>query len=148
MFFMPNKRVLAFGTFDLLHAGHLYYLSEAKKLGSHLTVIVARDATVKKIKGHLPVHDEQHRLALVAALKPVDSAVLGCESERMFECLAEQKPDIIAMGYDQEPGDEEIAKELEKIGLHAKIFRIPPFNAHLHKSSRIKERIRKMNPAQ
>ena len=135
-------RVLAFGTFDLLHFGHLYYLAEAKKLGTHLAVIVARDVTVKKAKGHLPINNEQHRLALVAALKPVDEAVLGCEQEKMFECAAALKPDVIALGYDQKPDNETVAAELSKFDCFPKIVRLKPFKEHLHKTSKIKARIR------
>jgi FAD synthetase len=48
---MKKKRVvMTFGTFDLLHPGHLHYLSEAKKLGDYLITIVARDATVERLK--------------------------------------------------------------------------------------------------
>ena len=50
----PMKRILAVGVFDLLHAGHLHYLEQAKSLGDHLTVVVAHDDTVRKRK-HEPV---------------------------------------------------------------------------------------------
>lgn len=142
---MVKKRVLAFGTFDLLHAGHLHYLLQAKKLGSHLTVIVARDATVKKVKGHWPVHDEAHRLALVSALKPVDKAILGCARKKMFECVAALKPDVVAMGYDQKPSEKTVQRELAKLNCFPKIVRLKPFRAHLHKTSKIKERIKKIS---
>ena len=139
---MVKKLILAFGTFDLLHAGHLHYLLQAKKLGGNLAVIVARDATVKKIKRHAPVHGEQQRLALVAALKPVDNAILGCPHSKMFKCVAALKPDIIAMGYDQKPCNKTLKAELAKLGCFPKIVRLKPFRARTHKTSRIKERIR------
>ena len=50
-------KVMATGTFDLLHMGHIYYLKEAKKLGDILSVVVARDSTVRKLK-HEPVNPE------------------------------------------------------------------------------------------
>ena len=48
------KRVMAVGVFDLLHAGHLHYLEQAKSLGEHLTVVIAHDDTVRNRK-HEPV---------------------------------------------------------------------------------------------
>ena len=68
-------RVLATGTFDILHPGHLLYLEESRALGDELVVVVARDVNVKhKPK---PIIPEEQRLIMVAALKIVDLAVLG-----------------------------------------------------------------------
>ncbi|MEM2525141.1 MAG: adenylyltransferase/cytidyltransferase family protein [Candidatus Methanomethylicaceae archaeon] len=111
-----GKRVLASGCFDLIHYGHLRYLEEAKKLGgegAELIVVVARDSTVIKRKGHPPIMNEEHRRALVEALKPVDKAILGKEDFDIFSIIEEVKPDIIALGYDQ--------KEIEEILLNKKI---------------------------
>ena len=57
-------KVMATGTFDLLHMGHIYFLKEAKKLGDKLIVIVARDSTVRKMK-HEPVTPQEMRLQLI-----------------------------------------------------------------------------------
>lgn len=111
-----GKRVLASGCFDLIHYGHLRYLEEAKKLGgegAELIVVVARDSTIIKRKGHPPIMNEEHRRALVEALKPVDKAILGKENFDIFSIINEVKPDIIALGYDQ--------KEIEEILLSKKI---------------------------
>ena len=91
-------RVLATGTFDILHPGHLLYLSEAKALGDELYVIVARESMIKhKPK---PIIPEGQRLAMVAGLRMVDKAMLGDEHD-MFAPLREIKPDIIALGRNQ-----------------------------------------------
>ena len=92
-------RVMASGVFDLLHSGHLHFLEEARKLGDELVVVVATDKTVRE-KKHEPITNEEMRLKMVAALRPVDLAVLGKEGD-MFEIVAELKPDIIALGFDQ-----------------------------------------------
>ena len=139
---MNKKRVLAFGTFDLLHAGHLHYLQQAKRLGKELVVVVARAATVKKVKGCVPVHSEKHRLELIAALKPVDKAVLGCTHSKMFNCVAALKPDVIAMGYDQKPSNRTLKEELAKLNRFPEIVRLRPYKERSHKTSRIKEKIR------
>ena len=75
------KKVMASGTFDLLHPGHGIYLQEAKNLGgynSKLYVVVARDSTVEKRK-RVPIVGENQRLELIKMLKPVDEAYLGNE---------------------------------------------------------------------
>ncbi|MCZ7391731.1 MAG: adenylyltransferase/cytidyltransferase family protein [Candidatus Methanoperedens sp.] len=117
-------RVLATGTFDILHPGHLRYLSEAKALGDELYVIVARDSMVKhKPK---PIVPEGQRLAMVAALRIVDRAVLGSETD-MFEPLREIKPDIIALGKNQFFNEKELEARLKTHGINAKVVRIKTF---------------------
>ena len=69
-------RVMAVGVFDLLHAGHLHYLEQAKSLGDHLTVVIAHDDTVRKRK-HEPVTGQDLRCRMVQGLKPVDEAIIG-----------------------------------------------------------------------
>jgi len=71
------KKVMCAGTFDIIHPGHLYYLSEAKKHGDKLVVVVARDNTSEKFKGKKPVHSERERLEAVKMLNIVNEAVLG-----------------------------------------------------------------------
>lgn len=108
-----GKRILAAGCFDLLHYGHLRYLEEAKRLGgegAELIVVVARDSTIIKRKGRPPVMCEEHRKELVEALKPVDRAVLGGADLDTARVIREVKPDIIALGYDQEDLETLISK--------------------------------------
>ena len=69
-------RVMAVGVFDLLHAGHLHYMEQAKSLGDYLIVVVAHDDTVRKRK-HEPVTGQDLRRRMVEGLKPVDEAVIG-----------------------------------------------------------------------
>ncbi len=117
-------RVLATGTFDILHPGHIAYLEEARKLGDELFVIVARDANVKhKPK---PVIPENQRLRMVKALKIVDDAILGSESD-IFEPLFKIKPDIIALGFDQKFEEAWLREELNKRGIKARVVRIKKF---------------------
>ena len=114
-------RVLATGTFDLLHPGHLTYLKECKALGDELYVIVARDSMIRhKPK---PVIPEAQRAEMINALKMVDKAILGSE-EDIFAPIMEIKPDIIALGYDQHFDENELKNELHKRGFCARIVRI------------------------
>ena len=94
-------RVMAVGVFDLLHAGHLHYVEQAKSLGEELIVVVAHDDTVRKQK-HEPVTNQELRRRMVEGLKPVDKAIVGNPpSIPIFDILDTVKPDIIALGYDQ-----------------------------------------------
>jgi len=121
-------RILATGTFDLLHPGHIYFLTQARALGDELFVIVARDSNVThKPK---PIVPEEQRLEMVSALGIVDKALLGSEKD-MFEPLKYIRPDIIALGYDQRFDAELLEEELAKRGLPANVVRIPlSKNAH------------------
>lgn len=114
-------RVVATGTFDIIHPGHIRFLKEAKKLGDELIVIIAREKNVRhKPK---PIIPEEQRRRVVEALKYVDKAILGDEKD-MFKPIMELKPDIIALGHDQHFNEEWLKKELEKRGLNTKIVRI------------------------
>ncbi|MBI2529748.1 MAG: FAD synthase [Candidatus Diapherotrites archaeon] len=136
-------KVLAFGTFDLLHKGHEFYLREAKKLGNRLAVIVARDLNVWRAKGYLPKQSEKERLREVKKLKFVDKALLGDENyEDKYRLVKKINPDIIALGYDQRPSDEFLRSELHKLHLNPEIVRIAPYKPEEHKSSKIRERLR------
>ncbi|NQE06657.1 FAD synthase [ANME-1 cluster archaeon GoMg1] len=121
-------RVLATGTFEILHPGHLLYLEEAKKLGDELFVIVARDINVKKRK-RTPIIREEQRLKMISALKVVDKAMLGSEKD-MYEPLYSIKPDIIAIGYDQDFDVVMLERELSKRGFNSKVVRIKRYNSN------------------
>ena len=117
-------RVLATGTFDILHPGHLLYLSKAKALGDELYVIVARESMIKhKPK---PIIPEGQRLAMVAALGIVDRALLGDERD-MFGPLRQIKPDIIALGKNQFFNETGLEAQLKAHGIDAKVVRIQSF---------------------
>ena len=118
-------KVMATGTFDLLHMGHIYYLKEAKKLGDTLSVVVAKDSTVRKLK-HEPVNPEEIRLDLIKEVKVVDEAYLGYEDD-MYAIVEEVKPDIIALGYDQIHDENTIKSELKKRKFTAKIVRLSEY---------------------
>jgi len=133
---------MAVGVFDLLHAGHLHYLEQAKALGEHLTVVVAHDETVRKRK-HEPVTGMDLRRRMVEGLKPVDVAIIGLPpSESMFDILDEVKPDIIALGYDQDHAEEWIKGELLKRGKeHIRVCRVEGLSDDLDGTRKIISRI-------
>ena len=132
-------RVMASGVFDLLHSGHLHFLEEARKLGDELVVVVATDKTVRE-KKHEPITTQEMRLKMVSALRPVDLAVLGKEGD-MFEIVAELKPDIIALGFDQLHDINQIEGLLAEKGIDAKVIRLTQLNDDLTGTRRIIKKI-------
>ena len=140
-----RKIVLASGTFDLLHFGHVRYLEEAKRAGGEsavLVVVVARDSTVLRRKGEKPVMSEGQRRALVEALRVVDEAVLGFEGFSIGRVIEKIKPDVIAVGHDQEGVEREVRKVVAEKGLDIRVVRIGRFGKkELNSSSKIKRRI-------
>jgi len=132
--------VVATGTFDILHPGHLYYLEESRKLGDELSVIVARDANVKHKPR--PILPEDQRLRMVQALKPVDHAFLG-DLHDMFRPIAEIGPDIITLGFNQHFDEENLRQRLRSRGLNADVARIAGYPGPLASSSKIVEHILK-----
>lgn len=139
------KTVLASGVFDLLHYGHIRYLEEAKLSGgpeAKLIVIVATDDTVVKLKGHHPVMHENQRRALVEALRVVDEALLGYVDMDMLAVLEEIKPDIVAVGYDQNEIVERLRRRIRDKGLETEVVQVGRFGEEeLDSSSKIKRRI-------
>ncbi|MCL5930405.1 MAG: FAD synthase [Candidatus Thermoplasmatota archaeon] len=119
-------RVLATGVFDILHPGHVHFLTEAKRLGDELVVVVARDSVAQRMK-RLPFIPENIRVTMVGALKPVDRAILGVEGN-IYDILTVVKPDIVALGYDQEFDANEIVEEGKKRGLELKVARISKYS--------------------
>jgi len=116
-----KKRVVATGTFDIIHPGHITFLREAKKLGDELIVIVAREKNVRhKPK---PVVPEEQRRRVVEAIKYVDKAILGDEDD-MFRPIMELKPDVIVLGHDQHFDEDWLKEELRKRNLNCEVVRI------------------------
>lgn len=135
-------RVMAVGVFDLLHAGHLHYLEQARALGNHLTVVVAHDDTVRKRK-HEPVTGQDLRRRMVEGLKPVDEAIIGNSPDvPIFDILPSVNPDVIALGYDQEHAEERIRISLEERGLgHIEVIRVEGLSDDLDGTRKIIARI-------
>ena len=115
-------RVLATGTFDLLHPGHVYFLTQARALGDELFVIVGRDSNVTHKQK--PIVPEVQRLEMIDALEMVNKALLGSEKD-IFEPLKQIRPDIITLGYDQYFDTNDLETEITKRGIFAKVVRIP-----------------------
>lgn len=95
------KKAMVFGVFDLLHPGHLYLLYHARLKGQELVAVIARDASVKRLKGKTPEWNERRRLRAVRMTGLTTKAVLGDGKEGSYAVIRKHKPDLICLGYDQ-----------------------------------------------
>lgn len=92
--------VLAGGCFDILHLGHIEFLSEAKKRGDYLFILLESDESIKKIKGNgRPINNQRERAEVLQAICDVDYIVTipELETDRQYdELISKIKPSIIA----------------------------------------------------
>ncbi len=96
------KRVITFGTFDLFHIGHLRILERAKALGDYLIVGISTDALNYSKKQKNPVHTQEERSQIIAALKIVDEVFFEESLELKGDYIKKNKADILVMGDDWE----------------------------------------------
>lgn len=125
---------MVFGTFDLLHPGHVFFLEQAKKIGDILVAVIARDETVKQVKGRLPEYNALQRQQNLLNLGIADKVLLGNLDDKFAIVRAEQ-PQIIALGYDQ---DSIVADLEQKVGQDTTIIRLPALWPERYKSSKLR----------
>ena len=137
----PKTRIMVFGTFDVLHKGHLHFFKQAKRLAKDhfLIVSVARDINVKKIKGRPPLLPERKRLQLVRKSKWADEVILG-QQKGFLKHILRARPALIALGHDQMAYTAGLKNKLKKAGLRVRIVRLKPFNRRHYSSSLEKKR--------
>jgi FAD synthetase len=107
------QRVMAQGTFDILHPGHLHYLEASATHGDELVVVIARDSRVSTRKNLFM--DEDSRQRVVGALDCVDQAVLGSEGD-LFDSVGALEPDVITLGHDQSFDPDDLEADLTEAG--------------------------------
>ncbi len=133
--------VVAQGTFDILHPGHVHYLEEAAAMGDELVTIVARCSNVTHKPS--PVIPGEQRREMIAALAVVDRALLG-HPDDIFRPIEDLDPDVIALGHDQHHDDDAIREALSDRGIDCEVHRASPreprFDGELLSSGRIVDR--------
>lgn len=102
-------RVITFGTYDVLHIGHVNLLLRAHDLGDHLTVGVSSDELNRAKKGRLPVYPQAERLAIVSSLACVDEVFLEESLEAKRDYVIDHAADILVMGSDWEGAFDDLA---------------------------------------
>jgi FAD synthetase len=128
-------RVLVFGTFDGVHEGHRNMLRQAKELGDYLVVVVAPDNVVTEIKGKVCIRRSGERIQGVRDEHIADEVVLGDKLLSNWSVLKKYKPDIIALGYDQNELKEALDVHYENSEKSPKIVILKPFKPEVFKSS-------------
>ncbi|MFH1564608.1 MAG: adenylyltransferase/cytidyltransferase family protein [bacterium] len=134
---MNRKIVMVFGSFDVLHKGHLDFFRQAKQKGDYLIVVLARDKTIKKVKSNHPLHKEKSRKLFVSQSSLVNKAILGSLKNK-YEALKKYRPDVICLGYDQRVDLKELKNKIKEFGLETKVYRLKPFHPEIYKSSKLK----------
>jgi len=127
---------MVFGTFDGIHAGHVFLLQQARELADELVVVVGRDARVTDLKKRPPMHTEDERLMLIQSLSLVDTAILG-DRDDVYTVVREYSPEYILLGYDQTFFTEELEKKIKEFQLNTKVVRAKRYKEGQHKSSKM-----------
>jgi rfaE bifunctional protein nucleotidyltransferase chain/domain len=112
-----KKVVFTNGCFDLIHAGHVRYLAEAKGLGDVLVIGLNSDASVSSIKPGRPLTPEDQRAEVLAALESVDYVVLFSE-DTPYNLIKDVRPDVLVKGADWKEEDiigNDIVKDVRTI---------------------------------
>ena len=128
------KSVMVFGTFDIIHLGHENMFKQAREFGDFIIAVVARDDTVKSIKGRAPLYNESTRMKNLKKSGLADQVILG-EKYDKYAVIKKYKPDVIALGYDQFAFTYELKKLLIHMNLNTQIQRLKPYKPEIYKSS-------------
>jgi D-glycero-beta-D-manno-heptose 1-phosphate adenylyltransferase len=126
------------GVYDLLHPGHVRYLQAARAEGDALIVGVNSDRSVRALKGpHRPVHPQEERAELIAALACVDAAVVF-DQDTPHEIITALQPDVLVKGADW-PADQIVGREVVEArgGRVVRVHVVPG-----HSSTQLIERMR------
>lgn len=94
--------VITFGTFDILHYGHIRILKRAREMGDRLVVGVSSDALNERKKGRKPVYSEAERIAILSSIRYVDEVFVEESLEQKREYIQQFKAAKLVMGNDWE----------------------------------------------
>ena len=133
------KKIMVFGTFDILHPGHIDLFRQAKEYGDYLVVVVAHDETVKAVKGKYPTNKQAARIAVVKKQTVVDEVLAGGEGDKL-QAIKDVKPAVICLGYDQQTFVAELLAWIDKNILDIEIRRAWSYESAVYKSSKLKNR--------
>lgn len=129
------KKVMVFGSFDVLHKGHHFLLKNASKRGQ-LTIVVALDSTILKLKKQKTHFRESTRVKHLQQKYPKTTVVLGREKNKMY-WVEKIQPDIFILGYDQSAFVDKLKKYAESNDCEIAV--LPSYKAHKYKSSKLKK---------
>ncbi len=131
------KTVLVFGTFDVIHPGHVSFLKQARSQGDRLVASIARDDFVKRIKGRKPMHGEEERLSHILEIGLVDEAYLSDPVTGTYSLVKRLKPDVVCFGHDQGALRKNMMDWLGKNCVSLETVTLSPYRPEMYKSSRL-----------
>ncbi|MCH2188525.1 adenylyltransferase/cytidyltransferase family protein [Candidatus Gracilibacteria bacterium] len=134
-----KTKVITFGTFDRVHPGHTYYLSESKKYGDTLITLVATDENIKKIKKIPPESGIDKRIEDVKNIGISDFVIAGSNNSPLF-WIEKYDPNIVCLGYDQIGFIQVLETYIKETGIDMSIIRIPAYKETIYKSSLLKNK--------
>lgn len=134
------KRVMCFGTFDLVHPGHIWFLKKARSLGDELLVVVSCDERRQYLAGTKPIHNQKERATILRELKFITRVILGGE-RNVLAAIKKYKPQIIVLGHDQVFGVKELLVWTKKQLNPPQIIRLKSFQRARYSSTNIRKKI-------
>ena len=136
------KRVLVFGTFDILHPGHVSLFRQARRRGDVLIAAVARDVFVAAFKQRPPRHDEGRRKAALEASGLVDEVYLGDRRPGSYAILRRARPEVVCFGHDQHLLEADLKAWLGRHGRTLELHRLRAYRPDIYKSSKLEQAAR------
>jgi len=134
-----NSLVMCFGSFDILHKGHEYFISCAKELGENLIIVVAQDHTIFSFKKKLPHHTLKRRLSDLKFAFPDVTIIPGDEALGEWDAIKSHSPDIIVVGYDQHSLYDALCDIMPQYNFS--LTRAKPYKPNIYKSSILRKKI-------
>lgn len=136
------KKVMVFGSFDILHPGHLHVFKSALEYGNYLVVVVARNKNIVENKKKEPFHNEEERFGMLSSISLVNKVLLG-DLYDPYKVVKLESPDIIALGFDQQIFVDMLDDKIIEFGLETKIVRLPAYKPEKYASRLIKINLHK-----
>jgi len=136
-----GKTVMVFGVFDIIHDGHRHFLNEAKKLGQEIVAVLPQDAVVNEMKGRFPLHSLTERIHNLEAESIVDKVISGDNIIRSWNIINMERPDVIALGYDQETLRNALESERTKFPWNLELVTISPYRDSLLHSNALRMKL-------
>lgn len=137
LFMQINNLVMVFGTFDVLHPGHLWFLKKASQYG-RLIVALTPDKMCLKYKDHLPCHSFIQRKSHLEDIIYLDKVISADTRAGSWQTVQQLRPSIIVLGYDQKLLRRHLEKRLRELNLNPRIIMLKAYRQHFYQSSRLR----------
>lgn len=128
---------MLFGTFDVLHPGHLWFLKKASEYG-RLIVVLTPDKMCLHYKGLLPCRAYDDRKLCLEKISYVYKIAPADMRPGSFRILEKLRPSVIVLGYDQELLRPQLLKRLSDFNMNPDLITLPPYRRRLYRASRLR----------